>query len=85
MNHRIFLVVFAGLLAGQPVAVHAARATSDLQPVQKRQATVATAERLSKRRTPPPLPEDLPSPFNPPGFGKPENEPQPQAAQTGSQ
>src|SRR5688572_32986584 len=53
-----------------PVGTYAAKVVSDLQPPQKRQTTVATAERLTERRTPPALASDLPSPFNPPDFNK---------------
>ena len=53
-------------------SARAARAVSDLQPPQKRQVTVTTAERLSQKHTPPPLPADLPSPFNPPDFDRPD-------------
>jgi hypothetical protein len=62
------LIFFMALPAG----VFAAAAKSDIQPPLKRQATVTTAERLANRAVLPPLPEDLASPFNPPGFDKPE-------------
>lgn len=58
------------LVAAFPAAVHAARVTSDLQPPQKRQASVATAERLAQRVAPAPVPADLPSPFNPADFDR---------------
>jgi hypothetical protein len=53
-----------------PAGSYAAKVVSDLQPPQKRQASVATAERLARRGTPSPLETDLKSPFNPPGFGR---------------
>jgi hypothetical protein len=55
-----------------PAGLQAARVVSDLQPPQKRQASVATAERLAKRPPPAALPDDLVSPFNPRDFDKPE-------------
>jgi hypothetical protein len=55
-----------------PLRAHAARVTSDLQPPQKRQTTVATAERLAQQTAAGPLPAPLMSPFNPPDFEKPE-------------
>jgi hypothetical protein len=73
MNSRLTLslrVLALGLLL--PGGMDAARVMSDLQPPQKRQAAVVTAERLARRSTPPELPADLSSPFNPPDFDKPE-------------
>lgn len=55
-----------------PWGLSAARVTSDLQPPQKRQATVDTARRLAQRTTPKALPEELVSPFNPTDFDRPE-------------
>ena len=73
MNLRfpIRLGVF-GLMSIGCGSIFAARIVSDLQPPQRRQATVTTAERLAERTTAPALPEDLVSPFNPPDFDKPE-------------
>jgi hypothetical protein len=59
-------------LAACPAAAFAAAAKSDIQPPVKRQESVTLAERLANRAVPPPLPSDLASPFNPPGFDKPE-------------
>jgi hypothetical protein len=66
---------FAGLLAGALLlpslsAIAASRATSDLLPPHKRQATVDAADLLAHRPPPPPLPADLASPFNPVDFDK---------------
>lgn len=62
----------SALWAALPADVLAARVNPDLPPPQKRQASVATAERLAANRTPPPLGSALVSPFNPPGFDQPE-------------
>jgi hypothetical protein len=65
------------LILALPAGVQAARVTSDLLPPQRRQAAVETAERLAQRTAPPPLAENLPSPFNPPDFDRAEaSEPQ---------
>jgi hypothetical protein len=53
-----------------PAVSFAARVKADVQPAQKRQATVANAERLAQRKPIVPLPADLPSPFNPADFDK---------------
>lgn len=45
---------------------------SDLQPPQRREITVATAERLAARPAIPPLPADFASPFSPAGFEQPD-------------
>lgn len=55
-----------------PVLTAASRVLSDLQPAPKRQATVDLAAGLARRPAPEPLPADLVSPFNPPGFDRPE-------------
>ena len=72
MNLRVLLAGLAGFALALPAALQAARVTSDLQPAPKRQATVTNAERLAQRKSPPPLPADLVSPFNPPNFDKPD-------------
>jgi hypothetical protein len=74
MNLRVLLLAsLAGTGCTAPtVAATAARVIPDLQPPQKRQATVATAERLVKRTTPEPIASDLVSPFSPPSFERPE-------------
>jgi hypothetical protein len=69
-----FNLRWVGLMLGLPCGMYAARATPDLLPPQRRQATVTTAERLAQRRLPPPLPADLTSPFNPPYFDRTEAE-----------
>ena len=67
--------VFAGILF-LSVTVSgwcaAARLSSDLVPPQKRQSTLETAEGLARRKAPTPMPADLPSPFNPVDFDKPD-------------
>lgn len=71
MNPRATLII-AFLGWAFPAAAHAARNSADLQPPQMRQTTVANAERLWRRPSPPPLPADLVSPFNPANFDKPD-------------
>lgn len=66
-------VVLAGLTSCVvPLSAPAARVNPDIQPPQKRQLTVANAERLAKRKAPEALPADLVSPFNPADFDKPD-------------
>ena len=73
MTTRALPVLFVAVIASAVCAKSfGARAVSDLQPPQKRQATVATADRLARRQTVPPLPTQLNSPFNPADFDKPE-------------
>lgn len=55
-----------------PATSFAAKLTSDIAPPLKRQATVKLALEFANRKNPPPLPADLPSPFNPPDFDKPD-------------
>jgi hypothetical protein len=50
----------------------ASRVASDLLPPQKRQASVEIAEKLTHRPPLVPTPVDLPSPFNPADFDKPD-------------
>jgi hypothetical protein len=50
--------------------LQAAKVTPDLLPPQRRQASVVIAERLARLTPPPPVPENLNSPFNPRGFDK---------------
>lgn len=74
MNLRVLLLAsLAGTGCTAPtVAAAAARVIPDLQPPQKRQATVAVAERLVKRPAPEPIGSDLVSPFSPLSFERPE-------------
>lgn len=65
-------VVALSLSAGAPFLFAASRVLSDLQPAPKRQPTVDVAVGLARRSAPEPLPADLVSPFNPPGFDRPE-------------
>lgn len=78
--HPISRACILLLVAALPAGAFAARATSDLLPPQRRQATVDKAQRLAEPNTPPPLPEDLPSPFNPVDFDKPDPADMPVAA-----
>jgi hypothetical protein len=57
--------------------LRAARNSADLQPPQVRQLSVANAEKLWQRRPPPPVPADIPSPFSPLDFDKPDLSDQP--------
>jgi hypothetical protein len=68
----ILPVLASALWAALPAAALAARVNPDLPTPQMRQASVATAERLAEKRTPPPLDAGLASPFNPPGFDQPD-------------
>lgn len=73
MNPRLRLLAAALLAAAAVPALPAAsRVVSDLQPAPKRQASVDLAAGLARRPAPEPLPGDLVSPFNPPGFDRPE-------------
>lgn len=65
-------VLASALWAALPAAAVAARVNPDLPTPQKRQTSVATAERLAEKRTPLPLGAGLVSPFNPPGFDQPD-------------
>ena len=65
-------VAALSLSAGAPFLFAASRVLSDLQPAPKRQSTVDVAVGLARRSAPEPLPTDLVSPFNPPGFDRPE-------------
>ena len=80
MNSRTVSILWIlGLGLVLPVGLQAAKVVSDLQPPQKRQASVATAERLAQRATPSPIPAGLVSPFNPTDFDKVEPGEQPAA------
>jgi hypothetical protein len=81
MKFRVlFLAALAGSGCSAPtVAAAAARVIPDLQPPQKRQGTVATAERLVKRPALEPIGADIVSPFSPPSFERPEPGTQPVA------
>ena len=72
MKTRLIIRLLASaVMFGSPITAFAAR-SSDLQPVQKRQAVVTNAEKVAQKKAPAPLPGDLISPFNPPDFDKPE-------------
>lgn len=71
---RIITALAVAAITLPPLAF-AAKATSDLAPPPKRQATVDIAEKLANRAPLPAVPADLPSPFNPPDFDKPEVDP----------
>ena len=66
------LTVVAFAAAGIPGLFAAARVLSDVQPPQRRQATLDLAQGLARRPDPEPLPADLASPYNPPGFDRPD-------------
>jgi hypothetical protein len=79
---RVIAVMAILLLTVLPAARAAAgKATSDLVPPAKRQATVEKAERLTLPPAPPEVAADLPHPFNPPDFNQPH--PSEVAANTG--
>ena len=69
-SFRIFSVQLLGLLILATSALQGAKVTPDLLPPQRRQTTVATAERLARQTPPPSLPGGLVSPFNPKNFDK---------------
>jgi hypothetical protein len=76
MNLRKYSAAL-GLAAGATLlltldVVAAARITADIVPPPRRQSVLETAEKLAQREPVKPLPADLPSPFNPAGFDKPE-------------
>jgi hypothetical protein len=60
------------ILSISPIELSAARNSADLQPPQVRQLSVTNAEKLWQRRPPPPVPADMPSPFSPVDFDKPD-------------
>ena len=76
MMHRAVLqllsVSIVTLAIVVPQRAFAAKASSELQPPQKRQVTVTTAERIARQNAVAALPTDLVSPFNPPDFDKPD-------------
>ena len=74
------MAVLGCLLVSSPGVWAAARIASDLAPPQKRHIAVETAEVLVRRKPPAPLPADLPSPFNPVDFDKPDPSEVPVAA-----
>lgn len=55
-----------------PAAAHAAKSTAEILPPARRQVTLKLAEELLARSAPPPVAADLPSPFNPVDFDKPD-------------
>ncbi|MEN9636425.1 MAG: hypothetical protein RL077_4829 [Verrucomicrobiota bacterium] len=65
----IFSVVTLLLL---PMAVSAAKVTSDIVPAQRRQLSVDIAERLARRKALAPVPADLALPFSPKDFDRPD-------------
>ncbi|MBL9201975.1 MAG: hypothetical protein JNL39_15800 [Opitutaceae bacterium] len=72
MNTRALIVLILPLVAVAPRLALAARGSPEVHPPQRRQAAVASAEALAQRATIAKLPSDLPSPFAPPDFDKPE-------------
>lgn len=60
------------LAVASPLAWGAAAPRVDIMPAARRQASVDLAERLAQRPAPEPLPADMPSPFNPADFDKPD-------------
>jgi hypothetical protein len=75
MNMRAFtLGTLAFALTMPPAFGAATKGRSDLLPPARRKVTVDTAEWLARTPAVAPLPEgaDMPQPFNPPGFGRPD-------------
>jgi hypothetical protein len=60
------------LALASTAALGAAAPRVDIMPAPRRQASVDLAERLAQRPAPEPLPADMPSPFNPADFDKPD-------------
>lgn len=79
-SRRIIALQLLGAFLAGLAGLQAAKVTPDLLPPQRRQTSVATAERIAHRTTPPPLPADLVSPFNPKDFDKVETQEAPRAA-----
>lgn len=74
MMTRLFnIVVLATCVLAAPA--FAAKVTPDLLPAPRRQAAVDTAVRLASRTSPPSLPAEMVSPFNPAGFDLAEPDP----------
>ena len=65
-------VVLLGVASLAVSAARAAKVNSDIAPPEKRRATLEEAEKLAHRPATPPVAADLPQPFSPPGFTKPE-------------
>lgn len=73
MSMTIRIFALAGVqLALFSSGLFAARNSADLQPPQVRQNSVTNAEKLWQRRPPPPLPAEMPSPFSPADFDRPD-------------
>ncbi len=72
MNLRAALFLVSAFLLAAVPAFPAAAVKSDLAPAARRQTVVETAERLTRRPVPPPVPADQPNPFNPADFDLPD-------------
>lgn len=73
MKNRYYVLVVVAQLAGfaGEAAAAAAQSRADVVPSIKRQVTVDLAAQLTQPPTPKPVPDDLRSMFNPPGFNAP--------------
>ena len=80
MTRLPFLVLTVATSLTCALPAFAAKATPDLIPAPRRQATVDLAVRLANRASLPDLPADLASPFNPTGFDLAEPDPVANAA-----
>jgi hypothetical protein len=69
-TRRILALQLLGCFLAGWSGLQAAKVTPDILPPQRRQTSVATAERIARRTPPPPLPADLVSPFNPKDFDR---------------
>lgn len=69
---RLLLLLAAVPAFGPLTRLPAAPDNSDLAPPEKRRGAVEACLRLAKPVPPAPLPEELPLPFSPPGFEKPD-------------
>jgi hypothetical protein len=69
MNHRHYIILVAGACGlGLAPRALAAKVTPDVAPPQRREVTVDTAEKLTQRAAPTPVPPESPNPFNPANF-----------------
>jgi hypothetical protein len=71
MRIRFVSVALVALSPLGSSALIAARAAADILPPQRRDTAVAAADRITERTSPARVAEDLPNPFNPPGFDQP--------------
>ena len=69
---RLFLASAAALLVARADAAKPVKPAADILPPDHRRALVEKAERLAQTPAPIPVPAEVPGPFNPPGFDRPD-------------